>query len=40
MPDASLQDVSVQCAEEMGGCKAMAGQGRSLKEPAAGGGED
>ena len=40
MPGASLEDVCVQYADEMGCCEAMAGEGRSLKELAAGGGED
>lgn len=40
MPGASLEDVSVQCVEEMGCCEAMAGEGRSLKELVAGAGED
>lgn len=40
MPAAALEDVSVQRAEETGCCEAMAGEGRSLKEPAAGGGGD
>lgn len=40
MPGASSEDVSVQCAEEMGCWEAMAGEGRSLKELAAGGGEE
>lgn len=40
MPGASSEDVSVQCTEEMGCWEAMAGEGRSLKELAAGGGEE
>lgn len=40
MLGAPLEDASVQCAEEMGCCEAIAGKGRSLKELVAGGGED